>query len=152
MIEVFGDAWELSKGNILCITTNDVVKKDGRAVMGKGIAKEAADRFPQLPEILGERIEESGSNVYDLGYFGEWNLYSFPTKYHWWNKSDKILISISTNQLLGKINILADSIDKKIYLPRPGCSNGGLEWKEVKPIIDKLDDRFYIVAYDEEVQ
>ena len=53
MIEVFGDAWELSKDHFLCITTNGEVKINGQAVMGKGIAKEAANRFPELPEAFG---------------------------------------------------------------------------------------------------
>ena len=35
---------------------NGVVKKDGCAVMGGGIALEAKERFPNLPKRLGELL------------------------------------------------------------------------------------------------
>jgi hypothetical protein len=156
MIEVYGDAWELSKGNVLCITTNGFIKKTGECVMGRGIAKEAADRFTSLPKLLGIAIKEYGNNVHFLGYYTDktldafWYLYSFPTKHNWFENSDLDLIYKSKMQLIKESERFSNH-NLKIYLPRPGCSNGGLNWKlEVKPIIEDLDDRFYIVAHESE--
>ena len=156
MIEVFGDAWELSKNNFLCITTNGQVKNNGKAVMGRGIAKQAADRFPELPELLGDRLKLDGNHVHPLGKWENWLLFSFPTKHDWRFPSQLSLIEQSINELAYFFDIPSHNanymnpLNKKIFLPRPGCSNGGLAWEDVKPLVSKLDDRFYIVAYEEE--
>lgn len=35
----------------------------------------------------------------------------------------------------------------EVVLPRPGAGNGGLEWKDVRPILEEiLDDRFTILS------
>jgi hypothetical protein len=49
--EVFGDLWGF--GGIIVITTNGFVKRDRTCVMGRGCAKQAAIRFPGLPNKLG---------------------------------------------------------------------------------------------------
>ena len=36
---------------------------------------------------------------------------------------------------------------KNVALPRPGCANGGLNWEDVKPHLERiLDDRVTIVT------
>ena len=35
----------------------------------------------------------------------------------------------------------------RVVLPRPGCGLGGLLWRNVKPIVDELDDRFTVVTF-----
>ena len=33
-----------------------------------------------------------------------------------------------------------------VLLPKPGCANGGLNWEQVKPLLEQyLDDRFTII-------
>lgn len=151
MIEVFGDAWELSKNHTLCITVNNNVRIDNRAVMGRGIAKQAATRFPKVPFILADHIlDKRVPMVFWLGKFGIypdwWDLIAFPTKYNFWEKSSLELIKQSVEELDNLCH--ADVYkDEAIFLPRPGCSNGGLDWKDVKPLLEKLDNRFYIVEY-----
>jgi len=35
-----------------------------------------------------------------------------------------------------------------VVLPRPGCGNGGLDWDDVRPILEAiLDDRFTVVTF-----
>jgi hypothetical protein len=157
MQEVKGDIWELSKYHGICITTNGILKKDNRAVMGAGIAKAARDRFLGLDVDLGKTILSTGNHVYYLGtyidkndpyyntgYVGAveyWKVISFPTKQHWMEDSKLDLIKQSITEL----TLLAHLIDEKIYLPRPGTSNGHLKWEDVKPILEVLDDRFIVV-------
>lgn len=154
MIEQFGDAWELAKGNILCITTNGLVKKNGECVMGRGIAAQAKERFPALPAHLGQALLIYGNHVHWLDNWGDWFLMSFPTKHKWWEKSDLKLIERSVKELQCMFPIddtESYKYNTKIYLPRPGCSNGGLDWKDVKPLVEILDDRFVIVERTNEI-
>lgn len=51
MKEVYGDIWEYHKqGYWIVITTNGFVKKNGCAVMGRGVAKQAVTKYPSLPK------------------------------------------------------------------------------------------------------
>lgn len=124
-----------------CVTTNGVIKRNGELVMGAGIAKTAALLYPELPRILGDKVNSFGNNVYVIN---EIAIASFPTKHHWTQKSSIELIERSCKQLLEQ------SYDwDYILLPRPGCSNGGLQWRDVKPIVSKYlkDDKFIIVYF-----
>jgi hypothetical protein len=40
-------------------------------------------------------------------------------------------------------------VKEAIYLPRPGCGNGRLNWEDVKKILSPIlkSDRFHIVTY-----
>ncbi|MEK6860596.1 MAG: hypothetical protein AABY07_01375 [Nanoarchaeota archaeon] len=47
MILVKGNMWdELGKAELILVTANSNIKKNGALVMGAGAAKEARDRFP----------------------------------------------------------------------------------------------------------
>jgi hypothetical protein len=145
MIEEFGDIWKLAVGHILCVTTNGFIKRNGSAVMGRGIALQASQRYPSLPRMLGERIALAGNHVHSFGWFGPYKILTFPTKHNWFEKSDLDLIKRSAEELL---EFDLDSPDHKIYLPRPGCSNGQLKWEVVKPAIESIleSDRFILVT------
>jgi len=135
------------KDTCICITTNGKIKKDGRAVMGAGIALKANKRY-QLDEHLGEKLKKYGNHVFDLGCYGSgFHIATFPTKNHWRGKSSKKLIEQSAAELVQ----LADKLKlTKVYLPKPGCQNGHLNWEEVKGIIEKhFDDRFIVIINDD---
>jgi len=139
MKEIIGDLWTFENK---CITTNGMLTKQGLAIMGKGIALEARLRHPDLPYILGQLIKEKGNHVYFLkiGYF------SFPTKNDWKNNSSLELIERSCIELIDLVNDPWYQITE-VVLPKPGCGNGGLDWKVVKPILEKyLDDRFSVIS------
>lgn len=133
--------------NIVCVTTNGIIKKDGNAVMGAGIAKTADTRF-QLATKLADHLRKNGNTVADLGAYqyktSQFHIASFPTKNHWRDNSIPELIRQSAIQLVALAN---KNNFKHIFLTPPGCGCGGLNYTtDVKPILEPiLDDRFTIV-------
>lgn len=144
MIEVRGNIWDYyNKGDWIVITTNGTVKTGGACVMGRGVAKEARDKFPKLQYDLGSLIKDFGNEVYRLD---EYRVISFPVKYNWWEKADVKLIEESCKQLIIAVGFASGLLHEEVCMVRPGCGNGQLDWKDVKPILEKyLDDRFVIV-------
>ena len=144
--EIKGDIFELMEGEFdaFCITTNGIIKGDGRAVMGAGIAKECRDRFNNIDLRLANLIKKNGSITQQLGTYSNGAVIAFPTKNHWRDTSSIELIRKSCHEL----NALIETRGfKKVLLPRPGCGNGGLNWNEVKAIIEPiLSDKVYIVS------
>ena len=141
MKELTGDIWDYyDKGNWVVITTNGFVKKNGEAVMGRGVAQQAKQRYPDLPKRLGDCLRALGNHVTLQPSCG---LLTFPVKHNWWEKADLELIEQSCKELRDMASVLKPLI----YLVRPGCSNGKRDWlTEVKPILEKyLDDRFVVV-------
>jgi len=52
-----GDMWPaFATAGLFLITTNSTIRKDGALVMGRGIARQARDRFPGLAVNLGRYI------------------------------------------------------------------------------------------------
>lgn len=145
MRQATGDLWHLAKNSILVITTNGAVRKDGACVMGRGIALEAAQTFPDLPFLLGKYIKKYGNRCFNLGKWGEYQLVSFPVKHHWKEEADIRLISRSAKQLIE----MSDKFGwKEVFMPRPGCGNGRLLWKDVEPVlVPILDDRFIVCTF-----
>lgn len=148
LIEVFGNLWTY-EAEARCITTNGFVKVNGAAVMGRGCAKQAMERYPGIEFTLGELLERQGNHVFLLGGNkpGEY-LFSFPVKHKWNEPADISLIIRSAYQL----RTIAAALDLTcIVLPRPGCGNGQLQWEGfdgVKiQIMNKLDDRFHIIDF-----
>lgn len=139
MREELANIWDKHPANWVCVTTNGVCRKDGTAVMGAGIAKQAANRFPDLPAKLGGYLRQYGNRLF---VFREYKLVSFPTKHDWKSQSDLNLIGESCRQLVAAIDKFGI---KEIYLPRPGCRNGGLAWGDVRLAIEPLlDDRVVV--------
>lgn len=134
------------------VTTNGMLRSDGNAVMGAGIAKYCRDHFHGVDRDLGEKLKKNGNHVY---YLGAWSLtveqqafllFSFPTKDDWKDKSKPDLIRRSCKELVKALMPL--EYVKDVYLPCPGCANGGLDyWKDVRPILlEELDDRFTVAV------
>jgi hypothetical protein len=141
MIEIFDDIWNYhEQGNIIVITTNGTIKDNGSAVMGRGMALDANKKYPGIKHRLGKNLKTCGNHV-----FGYWDLklITFPVKYNWWEKADLLLIERSTIEL---VQLVKNIKTQNIYMTRPGCANGKLDWKDVKPILEKyLDNKFIIV-------
>lgn len=145
MLEERGDLWELP-ADARCITTNGFVKTSGLAVMGRGCALEARERFPGIDAHLGALINRHGNHVHLLQVHlpPVADLVSFPVKHHWFQLADLDLIVRSCHELMA----LADEHHwQRILLPRPGCGNGQRDWDiEIRPaIFDVLDDRVVVI-------
>ena len=142
------------------VTTNGIVKKDGDAVMGAGIAKYARDEYPGIAAALGSMIRKHGNQAY---FMGSWHdrhragkglspgvfVATMPTKHDWRDPSDLDLIRKSARELVG----IADRNNlRKIYLPAPGCSNGRLDYaSQVRPAIRSILDGRFVVCLQPDV-
>jgi hypothetical protein len=140
MLEIEGDIWANAATTVVAITTNGSLTRGGRAIFGRGVAKQAAGRYPDLAEILGRLLKEKGNHVFDIGS----GIVSFPVEETPWSLPDVRIIARSAQEL----RQLADvSGWQKIIVPRPGCGGGGLAWKEVKPLIEPwFDERFVVIS------
>lgn len=156
MLEAYGNIWDIADEggwDALVITTNGYVRKDGRAVMGRGVAKEAADRYIELPGQLGQAIKTQGHRVHVFSGYAPYDIVAFPVKPifglngepGWKAKADLGLITTSAAQLV----YYADRYEwKDVLVPRPGVGNGKLNWGNVKAIIEPIfDDRFTVVTW-----
>jgi hypothetical protein len=147
MLETVGDIWEYAgQEDVVVITTNGSVTRDGRAIFGRGVAKQAALRFPGLADKFGRLLAEQGSHVFDLGN----GVVTFPVEESPWSLPDLRIIARSAQEL----RTLADCSGwRRIVVPRPGCGGGGLAWKDVQPILAPwFDDRFIVITQQQETK
>lgn len=140
MLETVGDIWEYGGTGVIAITTNGSLTRDGRAIFGRGVAKQASLRYPGLAEKLGSMLGEWGSHVFDLGN----GIVTFPVEETAWSQPDLRIIARSAQEL----RLLADRSGwERILVPRPGCGGGGLAWQDVKPLLEPwFDERFLLIS------
>lgn len=147
-----GDIWKYLKTHHIVIPTNIGWKpKDGKNVMGRGLALQAAHKYPYFPLWYGLQCAKSKAKTPVLVYPHE-KLVAFPVKplneetpwLSWKSKADLGLIERSAKELA------ALKVSGPIAVSMVGCGNGGLEMSDVRPILDKYlsDDRFVLVLYE----
>ena len=139
MQEISGDLWDYQGRAVLALTTNGSLSRDHRAILGRGCARQAGGRFPDLAQRLGALLHQHGNHVQELGD----GLVSFPVEETAWSLPDPRLIRRSAQELRD----LADHAGYGLVIvPRPGCGYGGLSWPEVRPLLaDLLDERFLVI-------
>jgi hypothetical protein len=132
MNEVVGNIWQFhEEGEYICIPTNAIVKEDGNAVMGKGLALQCNQKYSEISSIIGARITQFG-NIPCL--IKKYKIITFPTKQHWQEEASLKLIERSARLL--RIIIKSKRLSK-VYVPYVGCGEGGLNWNTVKVILEK---------------
>lgn len=136
----------LKVADAICFTSNGITKKDGKLVMGAGVAKVFRDTFVGIDQEAGTLVKKNGNIcqvVRDTFVLGKpLSIVAFPTKYHWKDDSDLDLIEKSASELYNMANQYGW---KTVFLPKPGCNNGRLDWNDVKALLQpKLDNRFII--------
>jgi hypothetical protein len=110
-------------------------------VLGAGLAKQSATRFPTLAGQLGVALRRHGNRPYCWTNLA---LITFPTKDDWRVPSTLSLIEQSARRI---IQLLNDHQIPLLYAPRPGCGLGQLTWESVEPRLSRIfDDRIVIVS------
>ncbi len=148
MLERVGDILAQKDADAICFTSNGIVKDNGELVMGAGIALAFKNKYPFISKYFGSMVKKGGNKVYGQPismYSPTLYICNFPTKHDWKDDSDLALIAASAAQLAALASIKGW---KRIYLTRPGCGLGKLDWeKQVKPLISSvLDDKFVILT------
>ena len=141
MLEITGNLWD-QKADAICVTTNGSVRKDGKAVMGRGCALQAKKRFPGVDETLGAMLKEFGNHVTFLKKLRNCYVFSFPIKERWQDDPDRELIHRSALEIRKYADLFGY---KRVLISRP--TNRKPSWNQVKPVLeDILDNRFCIVS------
>lgn len=147
-----GNIWDHHASHHIVIPTNiGYKKKGGENVMGRGLAAQAAKRFPELPRWYGEYCRTFGKDT-PVVIYPDGRLILFPVKplneaapwLSWTNSADLKLIERSAQQLARVI------IEGPVAVSLVGCGNGGLDMGDVRPILDKhlSSKRFTLVLWD----
>lgn len=147
MIEIKGDFWMI-QADWKCIPTNGSLRKNGEAIFGKGLAKQARDRFDDIEIIAGQSQQRLGNVFRFLCLCGDsglisgnsysYKLFAFPTKDKWNDCSSLSLIRKSIVQMTEVLESCEET-PNSILLPRVGCGEGHRGWEnEVKPLLTKF--------------
>lgn len=147
----YGDLWDYEETHLLVIPTNIGWTQGGANVMGRGLALQAAKKYPDFPLWYGKVCRQLGSLTPVLKY-PKAPLIAFPVKplnqkspwFSWKSGADLRLIETSAEILKSSATELGW---EKVAVSMVGCGNGGLEMSEVRPILDRhlSDDRFVLV-------
>lgn len=168
MKRVRGDLWALHPTHWIVVPVNCGWNKRGQAIMGTGMAQQAAERFPHLREVWGRYCREAYARsrntprLFDMDDRTHFNCASlvrfdttsrcvlFPTKpvdlykpaLSWKLPADLNLI----NQSVLTLSAVAPGLQiERVALPLVGCGAGGLQSHQVLPLLEQLDDIFTLV-------
>lgn len=145
-----GDMWTVyAAADLFLITTNATITVRGALVMGRGIARQAKERFPGLDVALGRQIQAlcGSQGVYGLLVSPRWpaaKLGAFQVKQHYSQPASLELIRHSTAALSAWCVAHPDA---QVALNFPGIGNGRLRREDVLPIIAQLPDQVTVWEY-----
>ncbi len=131
--EAYGNLLE-TESEALVNTVNTV------GVMGKGIALQFKRAYPNMFRSYSaacKRGEVSLGKVHTWptgAMSGPRYIINFPTKGHWRSRSKLSDIEAGLKDLVAVVRNLEI---KSIAIPPLGCGNGGLQWSEVRPLIEE---------------
>jgi O-acetyl-ADP-ribose deacetylase (regulator of RNase III) len=129
-------------------TTGDILKSEADCLintvncegyMGKGIAYQFKLRFPENNKDYVNSCNKGTLDIGKLHYFVEdgKTIINFPTKDKWREKSKIDYIKKGLDEL---VKLISNLNVRVIAMPPLGCGNGGLNWNDVKGLIEeKLD-------------
>lgn len=131
---------KIAAGNLLDADVEAVVNTVNTVgVMGKGIALQFKRAFPENFRAY-ERACRNGEVRLGRMFVHETNslhgprfVINFPTKSHWKGSSKLVDIKNGLHSLVETIRIFGI---KSIAVPPLGCGLGGLDWNDVRPLIE----------------
>jgi O-acetyl-ADP-ribose deacetylase (regulator of RNase III)/uncharacterized protein YwgA len=138
---IIGDLFT-SRTDTLVNTVNCV------GVMGKGVALEFKKRFPAMFEDYASRCAQGRVRLGEPYLYRDVSgarIVNFPTKDHW--RSASRLADIARGLDFFAAHVGAWGI-RSVAFPPLGCGNGGLEWREVGPL---MYSKLHRLACDVEV-
>lgn len=109
-------------------------------VMGKGIALQFKKKWPENFKLYAEAckaglVKPGHMFIYDAGFLASPKfIINFPTKDHWRGRSHIEFIQDGLSDLIKQIESRQIT---SIAIPPLGCGNGGLNWNDVKPLIEQ---------------
>lgn len=131
---------DFRQGNLLEAPVEAVVNTVNTVgVMGKGIALMFKEAFPEnfrLYEAACKRKEVRVGRMFvteNMALDGPHWIINFPTKEDWRRPSKMEWIAEGLRDLR---RVITEKNIKLVALPPLGCGNGGLDWSEVRPIIE----------------
>lgn len=119
-----------SRAQTLVNTVNTV------GVMGKGLAHEFKLRNPSMFQRYKELCDQGLLGIGQLWLWKasrQWVL-NFPTKRHWRQPSKIDFIEAGLKKFVKEYEQRGI---REIAFPRLGCGNGGLDWDEVRPLMER---------------
>lgn len=127
-----GDMFQESRDNFILITTNRIIKRDGKLVMGAGAAKQARDSMEGIDKFFGDMItSHPHPDTYGIilgNRFG-----AFQVKHHFKDEANLDLIRNS----LQTLKVLSNSMPLKTFSVNfPGIGNGKLSYEDVIAVIE----------------
>ncbi len=119
-----------SKAQALVNTVNCV------GIMGKGIALEFKKRYPEMYEDYREKCDNGEIRPGKLTVYKNTHpwVINFPTKRHWKSQSRLEDIELGLQDFVRRYQEWGIN---SVAMPALGCGHGGLDWSEVKPLIEK---------------
>lgn len=132
---------ELTRGNILTADAEALVNTvNCVGVMGKGIALQFKKAFPENFKAYeaacrNKEVKPGRMFVFNTGQmFNPRFIINFPTKRHWRGKSRYEDIEMGLEALVQEVR---ERKIRSIAIPPLGSGLGGLQWEQVKPMIEK---------------
>ena len=103
-------------------------------IMGKGLAKQFKEKYPHNFNVYSLVCRASEIQMGEMFVVCDMKtIINFPTKDHWRNGAKIDWIKEGLKDL--KYTIKSLNIPS-VALPKIGCGLGGLDWRDVKPLIE----------------
>lgn len=104
--------------------------------MGKGVAYQFKMKYPENNKDYVKACRSGKLHIGSLHFYEEEGvtIINFPTKDKWREKSRMSYIETGLDQM---VKLLPQLAVKTIAIPPLGCGNGGLNWQEVKKVIEE---------------
>ena len=154
MIREYGNMFDVfNTTDNFIVTTNSYLRSDNALVMGRGAAKQLANRVPMIPHGFGRHIKQICGDLgtysvlilpYRTGSKHYMGLGAFQVKYHYNEDACIKLIAHATNQLKHLAEI---GNDERYDMNYPGIGNGRLSMDDVAPIIETLPDNVHVWTF-----